>query len=126
MIGSKQERKFINVLVFQEDGFWIAQGLEYDIVAQGCSLDQVEENFIQTLVSQILIDSRDGKEPLADFQPASEECIKHFDEARTMRFREEIDISKYRLIKKNDAEDANPVPFQYPDVPFINEARVFA
>ena len=134
MTKSKQGRKSINVLIFKEDGFWVAQGLEYDLVAQGPSLDQVEKNFVQTLVSQILIDLKNGKEPLVDFGPAPEECIRHFNETRiyVKDSRKEIDISKYRLIKKNDVEDVedvedvNPSPFQYIDFPVINEARVFA
>lgn len=35
----------IRVLLFQEDGFWVAQGLEHDICAQAKTLEDVQINF---------------------------------------------------------------------------------
>lgn len=39
----------LTVLIYQEDKFWIAQCLEFDVAAQGYNLDEVRRRFMETL-----------------------------------------------------------------------------
>ena len=128
MPSKKKRGSSINVLIFHHDDLWIAQGLEHDIVAQGSSIDHVEQRFVHTLVAQVLMDLKEGKEPLADLGPAPEGWKNSFSGGRKMTFIKEIDISEYSLTRQNEEEE--PLPFQLSSpttaIPRIKEARVFA
>lgn len=122
-----KRRLSINVLIFPNDGLWIAQGLEHDIVAQGNSIDHVEQRFVHTLVAQVLMDSMEGKEPLANLGPAPEKCMNGFTKGRKMTFEKRVNISEYCLKRQNEKEEPLSFPSSsVPTDPTIKEARVFA
>lgn len=63
---------FIRVLVLQLQGQWLAQGLEYDLSAQGQSDKQAVDSFIRLLRARLRRDLALGRVPLADLQEAPE------------------------------------------------------
>jgi len=60
----------LRVIYLRETDYWVAQCLEHDIAAQGKTLSEVEDAFRKTLVGQIVLDLRKGREPLEDIKPA--------------------------------------------------------
>jgi hypothetical protein len=65
----------IDVLLLREPAgakdVWVAQGLQYDIAAQGATLKEAQNRFIRTLEENLALGfSRGAKEPLADFKKA--------------------------------------------------------
>ena len=51
----------------READYWVAQCLEHDIAAQGKTLPEVEDAFRKTVVGQIVLDLRKGREPLDSY-----------------------------------------------------------
>ena len=54
----------LTILFLQDHGYWVAQCLEYDITAQGKTIDAAKLAFERTFVGQVLVDTQKGKEPL--------------------------------------------------------------
>ena len=59
---SRRDYKF-TVLIIPQSGYWIAQCLEYDIMAQGQSIEEVEERWKETLYSHVRVASKLEKRP---------------------------------------------------------------
>jgi hypothetical protein len=55
----------ISGLLLKEASAWVAQGLEYDIAAQGKTIRDAMRAFRRTVVGQMVLDIRNGREPLA-------------------------------------------------------------
>ena len=61
---------YLSVLFIQREGFWVAQSLEYDLAAQGRTVDEAKHAFEQTLIGQIMLDKQQGRPPLDHLPPA--------------------------------------------------------
>ncbi len=72
----------INVVLYQEDSHWIAQGLEYDITAQAPSLPELRERFARKVAAEVAISLELRLEPLGGIDPAPERFWRMFDEAK--------------------------------------------
>ena len=100
--------KSVRVLFFlyidkeQDLQLWIGQGLEYDIVAQGDSIQHVEERFINTLIAQGLSDLKHGKDVFEGIEKAPDEYWELFEEGYAVELKSErgpsIDLSEYELV----------------------------
>ena len=62
----------LKVVIVNENGIWVSQCLDYDIAAQGESIRDSMEAFVQTVAAQILMDIKDEKTPLTDLPKAPE------------------------------------------------------
>jgi hypothetical protein len=60
----------IRVIVFQDQGQWVAQGLEHDIGAQAADLDTLYERFVATLEAEVQMSLESGGAPLAGIAAA--------------------------------------------------------
>ena len=60
----------ISVLLLQEDNYWVAQGLEHDIAAQGRNISEAKEAFKKTIIGQIILDIKDNLKPLESIERA--------------------------------------------------------
>ena len=67
---------YIRVLVFRQDGQWVAQCLEHDLVAQAPSDDEVMGSFIRLFKARLLRDLSMGAEPLKSLPPAPSKFIE--------------------------------------------------
>jgi len=70
---------FIRVLVMRQGQQWLAQGLEYDLAAQGPSEKQAILAFVGVLQGHLRLDRKHGREPLAGIPPAPERFMKAFE-----------------------------------------------
>ncbi len=59
----------VNVLLYQENGVWVAQGVEYDMAAQGNTDTEALDSFERVFLGQIHLDITRGLEPLQDIDP---------------------------------------------------------
>ena len=60
----------IRTLVIEKDEGWIAQCLDYDIVAQARTFPKLRAELERLLVSHVLASVASGREPFAGFTPA--------------------------------------------------------
>lgn len=60
----------INAVAYREGDAWIAQGIEYDIVAHALDVLELPDAFTKAVVENICITRHLGREPLAGIKPA--------------------------------------------------------
>lgn len=84
----------LRVVYLREGDSWIAQCLEHDIAAQGKTLPDVEEAFRRTVVGQIMLDLRKGREPFEGIKPAPKMYWRKFDEGLRLGVDSRIDLPK--------------------------------
>ena len=54
------------IVLFQENNKWVVQCINYDIAAQGDTIEKAVNAFEKTFIGQIILDIENGKEPLED------------------------------------------------------------
>jgi hypothetical protein len=75
----------ISGLLLKEASAWVAQGLEYDIAAQGKTIRDAMKAFRRTVVGQMVIDMKHGREPLSAIPKAPDfYWQKYFEEAEPL------------------------------------------
>jgi len=72
--------------------YWIAQCLEYDIVAQGKSLTDARKALERTVVGQLFIDQRMGKQPFEGIGQAPAWYFKKFETAERLASPEQFTL----------------------------------
>ena len=85
---------YISVLFFKSGDLWVAQCLEYDIVAQGSNLSNVTRSFEHTFIGQIILDIQQGKEPLYGFGQAPPKYWEKFDIGELLTERKSFSIKQ--------------------------------
>ncbi len=81
---------------------WVAQGLEYDIAAQGKTIQEVKFKFETTFVGQIVVDVVHGREALAAIAPAPKEYWDKFNRGEQLA--------------------DNRMPFHLPEIPLLTQS----
>ncbi len=74
----------IRVLFFKDGQNWVAQGLEYDMVAQGRTIKETQNMFERVFVGNIIINIENGIEPLSQFKPAPKYFFNMFERAEQL------------------------------------------
>ncbi len=79
MLNAKQSI-IIRLLLSEdkENECWIAECLDYDIVAQADGIEEVQEEFIRMFTSKIIIDLTNGVKPLSQVKQAPSELQAMF------------------------------------------------
>lgn len=75
------DRITINAVVFREDGFWIAQCLEYDFVSCAEELEDLPSELMEQIQVQMTLDLEAGHQPFADFGKAPDKYWEMFKRA---------------------------------------------
>lgn len=76
--------RHLTILILREGPLTVARSLEYDIVAQGDSIDEALAAWADVFAAQIILDVRAGREPLADVGPAPERYFELFKRAKRL------------------------------------------
>lgn len=71
----------IRAIALQEDGWWVAQCLEYDIATQARTLVDLERDLLQMIETHILIGRERGRPPFENIGRAPDRFWKMWDEA---------------------------------------------
>ena len=92
----------IDVVAFEDrDGNWIAQGIQYDIVARAKSVGGLREAFMRQLAANLALNTRFGRSGLEGIPAAPDRFRALFEDAKEMlkplsqppsRIREKLDI----------------------------------
>ncbi len=73
----------ISVLLYQEDGHWIAQGIEFDVTARGNSPPDASRRFFDRIGAELLMSLELGDSaPLAGVPPAPTRFSQMFERAQ--------------------------------------------
>jgi hypothetical protein len=73
----------IRAVAFQEEGVWVVQGIEYDIVAHTDDPSKVPDVFIRAVIENACINTRLDRDALKGIKPAPEHFKDMFDTALT-------------------------------------------
>jgi hypothetical protein len=68
------KRRLSLVLVQEAPGFWVARGLEHDIVGQGRSIGAAVHAAVSLIEAHTAFDIRHDHTPLCAFRPAPQSC----------------------------------------------------
>lgn len=60
----------LRVVVYEEQGLWVAHGLEYSIVGVSKTFESVRDDFSSQVEDQVAGDRKAGQEPFYGFRPA--------------------------------------------------------
>lgn len=63
----------LRVLIVQDGDWWVLRGVDHDIVGCAESLEDAFHDFERVLASHIILDLREGREPLSAIPPAPPE-----------------------------------------------------
>lgn len=110
-----------------DDGIYAAQGVEYNIFAQGESEEKAKESFIRILISHILLDREKGIEPLSRLDPGPEKYRKMFEESKAkgkIELIEPIDLSRYSLVREDEKGEEKRIYEPFSASPVIRKAHV--
>src|SRR5262249_59373480 len=72
----------VSVVLYPEEGFWIAQGVQFDITARGRNPTEASERFNDKFGAELVISTEIGEEPLAGVGPAPKEFWDMYDRAK--------------------------------------------
>jgi hypothetical protein len=72
----------ISVVIYEEGDKWIAQGLEFDIVAQADSLPDLAKKFAVKAASEVAISVDLGREIFSGIDPAPEKFWRMYSGAK--------------------------------------------
>jgi hypothetical protein len=72
----------VSVVLYQEDGIWIAQGLQYDITARGADPVEASERFNQKIGAEFIMSMEIGEEPLSGVPRAPQEFWDMYEAAK--------------------------------------------
>jgi len=79
---AKEERLIrVRVVLFEEEGWKVAQCLEYDIAAQAKTLEDLYYQVERMLVAQVIAAEEFGRQPFQNFPPAPSKYVKMWERA---------------------------------------------
>ena len=78
-------RIMVRVLFMQEGDYWVAQCIDYDIAAQGKTMQGTKEAFEKTIIGQIVVDIKNDRPPLFDIHSAPEFYQKKFNAGEQLK-----------------------------------------
>lgn len=85
----------VNVVLYPEEGMWIAQGIEFDITARGHTPTEASERFNDKFGAELVMSIEIGDEtPLAGVTAAPKEFWEMY---KTAKMRAELDDTSFRL-----------------------------
>jgi hypothetical protein len=73
----------VSAVAWQEGDQWIAQGIEYDIVAHAGDVSSLPKAFMQAVVENVVISVHLGREPLQGIKQAPEKFRELYEHAET-------------------------------------------
>jgi len=76
-----EEDNRLKVLLIKDSGPWVVLCLDYDIAAQGETVETAWESFNWSFWTQVLIDRQKGIKPLSQLKRSPEEYWKRFSTA---------------------------------------------
>ena len=71
----------ISAVVFPDGDYWVVQGIEHDICAQGRTIKDACQAFEEAVCANAMIGLAQGVSPLADISPAPEKYQRMFERA---------------------------------------------
>jgi hypothetical protein len=115
--GQRIQLPALNVLFFKEEGFWVAQCLEFDVTAQGRTIPEARMSFERVLVAQVLCDLKEKRAPLSLIPSAPSHFWRKYRKASALHEREPIPLPEELLPRET------PPAWMIPYLT-VNELRV--
>jgi hypothetical protein len=82
----------VSVVLYPEDGFWVAQGVQFDITARGRTPIEASERFNNKFGAELVISIELGEAPLAGVGPAPLEFWAMYENAKMRAFMDDASI----------------------------------
>lgn len=71
----------VSVVIYPEGDVWIAQCLEYDIVSQGRTIQDVQDRLIRNVAATLYVYAENGKDTFENIRPAPKKFWEMFERA---------------------------------------------
>lgn len=81
---------------------WVAECVEFDIGAQGDTMEKAFKGFLHNFVGQIMVDVAHGRKPLEGIGPSPDDVRQKFESAKQ--------LTKTALIREDTVEMPNSMP----------------
>lgn len=91
----------IKVIFMHEGRHWVAQGLEYDLAAQGRTVEETKRAFERTFTGRLLFDRERGRQPLSGLPKAPQKFWDIF----TAVTRHKAELVAERMKSADDGAD---------------------
>jgi hypothetical protein len=75
----------VNAVAFRQDGLWVAQCLEYNLVSCSESLEDLPNELQSQVLNQIEADTEAGQEPFWAFKPAPQHYWEMFAQVKASK-----------------------------------------
>lgn len=103
---ANDQSKELHVLVFKDDDLWIAQCLEYDIAVQARTIEELEENFVCSIIAHVMSSIEDKEAPFSTLPETPKEFWDMFQRAK--QFRDPLQIETSSSNFESDILDLIP------------------
>lgn len=84
----------LRIVVVRENDWWVAQGLEWDLAAQGRTVPEALSRLHKTVATQLCLCLENGVEPLSQAVEAPQVFFKAFDEGISMTPKRDMKIEE--------------------------------
>lgn len=98
----------IHAVLFKEGDFWCAQCLQYDLVAQAKSLEDLHYELQKVLTAHIAISFQSGREPFEGLEPAPQKFWDMFNNSK-FPINAGEEISPFRMPKADMPAPCMPI-----------------
>jgi hypothetical protein len=96
----------IRVVLKSENGYWIVQGLEYDIAAQGKDIAKAKESFVKTIVGHLTFAAQRGIAPFQGVNKAPRVYWNAFEKGEQLQNPIQIPSSSFKRLRNRIPEMA--------------------
>ena len=103
----------VSVVLYPEDGLWVAQGVQFDITARGHTPIEASERFNDKFGAELVMSIELGEAPLAGVGPAPAEFWEMYDNAK---MRASMDDASIRL-------SDGATPYVHQDIKITDRSR---
>lgn len=101
-------RLAVSVLLLKERETWVAQCLEHDVAAQGDTIDEALDNFGAVFAGHVVLDLREGREPLVDVPQAPVEYWTRYKQGQKLAKTLPIRLPEPKMITEDMISAAPP------------------
>lgn len=77
--------KRLRVVLFQEEGAWVSQCIDFDLNGQGSSVQEALSSMVRVLITRATLDQKDHVTEFSSCRPAPDRYVEMFEKSLALR-----------------------------------------